>query len=420
MDLSLLRNHLGEKQIQALAHSQAKVNLLEGAVRSGKTVAANLRWLMHCADPPPGGELIMIGKTARTLYTNVLAPLMNSDITGPFARYVEHTPGSVTATIMGRLVHLIGANDARAEAKIRGITASGIYIDEASLLPNEEFYEQCLARLSPTGSKLFMTSNPDAPAHWLRKSVILANDPAVRTWHFVIDDNPFLDAEYVATLKRLYSGLFYKRFILGQWVSGSGSVLDMWDEDRHVVDVLPTIREWISVGIDYGTVNPFAAVLLGLGMDRRLYAVSEYRYDSKKTGQQLTDAEYSERFRTWLTQVPIPHSSAKGVRPRYTIVDPSAASFKLQLHRDGLTVTDGDNAVMDGLREMSSLLATDRLKVHRSCQALIDEVPAYSWDDRAALLGEDKVVKTEDHSIDALRYSTFTTRRIWRSELRAA
>lgn len=419
MDLTALGDHLGRKQIEAIAHSTTKVTLLEGAVRSGKTVAANLRWLMHCANAPTG-ELVMVGKTARTLYTNVLAPLMNAEITGPFAKYVDHTPGSVTASIMGRRVHLVGANDARAETKIRGMTAAGIYVDEASLLPNEDFWQQCLARLSVPGSKLFATSNPDAPAHWLRKSVILANDPAVRTWHFTIDDNRFLDPEYVATLKRLYSGLFYKRFILGQWVSGSGSVLDMWDEDRHVVDVLPTIHEWIAVGVDYGTSNPFAAELLGLGMDRKLYVVGEYRYDSKKTGQQLTDAEYSERLRGWLANAEIPHSAQRGVRPRYVVVDPSAASFKLQLHRDGLQVTDGDNSVMDGLRELSSLLATDRLLVHRSCKALIEEAPGYAWDDRAALLGEDRVIKAEDHSIDALRYAVHTTRRLWRSELRAA
>ncbi len=77
----------------------------------------------------------------------------------------------------------------------------------------------------------------------------------------------------------------------------------------------------------------------------------------------------------------------------------------------------GDNEVMDGLRTMSSLITTRRLKVHRSCKAFIDSVPGYSWDPKAAEKGEDAPLKVDDHAIDAGRYGIHTTQAVWRNSL---
>ena len=41
----------------------------------------------------------------------------------------------------------------------------------------------------------------------------------------------------------------------------------------------------------------------------------------------------------------------------------------------------------------------------------------YSWDEKAAEKGEDKVVKKDDHLIDAGRYALLTTRGQWRNAL---
>jgi hypothetical protein len=197
-----------------------------------------------------------------------------------------------------------------------------------------------------------------------------------------------------------------------------GAVYDMWDEDRHIVRDLPRIERWHGVGVDYGTVNPFAALLLGLGEDGRLYLTSEWRWDSKLQRRQLTDAEYADRLAEWISQVPRPHARGRlyGVAPEWWVIDPSAASFKTELWRRGTSnVQDADNEVLDGIRVVSSLLATDRLKVHTSCQGWREEVPGYSWDeDKATDKGIDEPIKSADHSLDAGRYVTKTTEWAWR------
>jgi PBSX family phage terminase large subunit len=409
---------LSEKQERSIAHATARINLWTGSIRSGKTIASLLRWLIYVAGAPLGGQLVVTAKTFDTVARNVFAPLMDPAITGPAAQLIRYTRGAPTGTILGRQIEVITANDARAEGRLRGMTCAGAYADELSLLP-EGFFDTLLGRMSVPGAKLFGTSNPDNPTHWLRRRFLLrAGELGIRHWHFVLDDNPGLDPAFVAAIKREYVGLWYRRFITGEWCLAEGAVFDMFDETRHVVDALPVITRWPAVGIDYGTTNPFHALVLGAGVDGGLYLTREWRHDSKLARRSMTDVEYSQAVRTWLGTVPIPTTSLAGITPEYVIVDPSAASFRIQLYRDGVLATLGDNTVVDGLRVMSSLLALNLLKVHTSCRHLLDEIPGYSWDDKAAAAGRDEPVKVDDHGIDAARYAIHTTRSLWRPLLR--
>lgn len=407
---------LSRKQIDFVGNSTARINIASGSIRAGKTISTLLRWLIYVASAPLGGELAVIAKTTNTAASNVFIPLQDPSLFGDLSRHVHYTRGAPTATILGRSVRVIGANDIRAEERLRGMTCAGALVDEATLVP-QEFWTQLLGRMSVPGAKLFASTNPASPAHWLKRDFIDRRDElGLRYWHYTLDDNPSLGDEYIASIKAEFVGLWYRRFVLGEWIAAEGSIFDMWDEGRHIVDSLPEIAKWISVGVDYGQANPFHATLLGLGRDRRLYIGSEWRYDGRHQRRQLTDLEYSERLRGWLRDVP----GVGAVRPQFVTVDPSAASFSAQLRRDKLTPTPANNAVLDGIRTMSSLLAAGQLRVHSSCKSLIAEMPGYAWDDRAAEKGEDKPIKVADHGIDSARYALYTTRALWQHKLAMA
>lgn len=413
IDLDRVTKVLSPKQIVSIVESaQVRISIWAGAVRSGKTIASLLAFLIAVACAPDHGLIVIAGRTRETIERNIIAPLQDPSLFGPLAAQTKHTTGSNTAVILGRTVHLIGAYNQLSEGRLRGMTACLALVDEATLVP-EAFWTQLLARLSVPGARLLATTNPDGPNHWLRQQFLLrAPELNLASWHFTLDDNPALDPEYVRDLKAENVGLFYRRNILGEWALAEGAVFDMWDPERHVVAELPPIRRWIGVGIDYGTTNPFAALTLGLGDDSTLYLGHEWRWDSKTRHQQLTDAMYSKRVREWLAKI--------GVHPQWTIVDPSAASFVTQLHEDGLVPAHGDNAVLDGIRTVSSLLGRDRLKVHRSCTGWINEIPGYSWDPDKAAKGEDAPIKVDDHSLDAGRYVIRTTHASWRNDLKEA
>lgn len=410
--LDLDRLPLSRKQLRSVGQATARINLWHGSVRSGKTIASLLAFVIAVATAGPSGLIIVVGRSLQTIERNVLEPLQDRSLFGPLARHVVHTRGATTAVILGRTVHLIGAADARAEGRLRGLTAQLAYVDEATLLP-EAFWTQLLARLSVPGARLYATTNPDSPRHWLKTGYLDRADALdLRSWHFQLADNPSLSEAYVASLAAEYTGLWRQRMILGAWVIAEGAIYSEWDEARHVVDTLPEMRRYF-VGIDYGTTNPFSAILLGVGADDRLYAVAEWRHDSRTANRSMTDAQYSAAVRAWLAD--------QGVEPEWTFVDPSAKSFSTQLWQDGHPgIARADNTVTDGIRSVASLLTAGRLRVHRSCEGLLSEIPGYSWDPKATARGEDAPLKVDDHSADALRYAVHSTAAEWRHLLALA
>lgn len=402
---------MGEKQVRSIVLADARVNCWVGAVRSGKTIASLLRWLMFVATAPRGGALVVVGRTRESVYRNLFSPLMDPTLFGPLARMVTYTAGAPTGMILGRRIDVLGASDARAEMVLRGLTVAGAYVDEATLVA-EPFWMQLLARMSVPGAQLFATTNPDGPAHWFKTKVIdQAGLNGYRVFHFTMDDNPSLLPEYVNALKREYVGLWYRRFILGEWVQADGAIYDMWDTARHVIrhEDLPDIQSVMALGIDHGTSNATRGLLVGLGRRAgertKMFALDEW---APPTGR--TDGEQSAMLRQWLDTRHPQH----WCRPEWLFVDPAALSFKTQLFRDGFSnVTNGANAVLPGIRTVASLLATDSLQVSDRCPRLIQQLPGYAWDKKATAKGEDRPLKVDDHEVDALRYAVYSSRMLW-------
>lgn len=260
-----------------------------------------------------------------------------------------------------------------------------------------------LSRLTVDGAKLFATTNPDSPFHWLKHDFIDVNsgDPAfLKTFKFVIDDNPSLSQDKKNELKRSYQGLFYKRFIEGQWVLAEGAIFDFFDHKLHIVrEVISYAKYWI-LGVDYGTTNPFAACLIGFNDDRHpsIWVEREFYWDSKTMGHQKTDMEYAEDIKRVFSGYPL----------KSIYLDPSAASFEVELRRHKLPVKQAKNDVLDGIRFVSNLFNSGDLVIKKDCLNLIKEIEGYVWDSKSARDGIDRPIKVRDHAVDAMRYAVFT------------
>ena len=418
---------LSAKQRRSAALAEKRLNVWEGAVRSGKTIASMIAWLAFVRRGP-AGPLLMVGRTERTLKRNIIDPL--TQLLG--AHRCQYVQGRGELELLGRRIYIVGANDERAQEKIRGLTLAGAYVDEASTLP-ESFWSMLLSRLSVEGARLYATTNPDSPTHWLKRSyldrpavwirgdgeMLLGGEEALELarFSFRLADNETLPAAYVTAISREFAGLWHKRFILGEWVAAEGAVYEMLEASaggRHVESELPAL-DFHTLGIDYGTTNPFHALIVAVGADERLHVCREWRYDHRAHDRKLTDADYSRRLMAWLRDGA--DGLTDGVVPlRDVVLDPSAASFRAQLRADGWSWASGaDNAVLDGIRSVASLLAAGRLVIHESCEALIRELEGYAWDPKASERGLDAPLKEDDHGPDALRYAVMAMRRYWRS-----
>ncbi|MFF4026993.1 PBSX family phage terminase large subunit [Nocardia elegans] len=416
---------LSRKQIASIVESRHnRITIWSGAVRSGKTIASILAFYAAVLNAPESGLIVICGRTLQTIERNILEPMQDEQVFGEWAAEVHHTRGSNIAVILGRTVHLIGASDVRAEGKLRGMTACLALVDEATLLP-ESFWTQLLARLSVPGARCLATTNPDNPAHFLKANYIdRESELDLQSWHFTLDDNPSLASEYVAAIKAEFSGLFYLRNILGHWVAADGAIFDVYDPARHVIPwaELPDMQFYIGVGVDHGTTNPTHAVMIGLGVDNVMYAVDEWRYQPTSKEARWTNVQLSEGLRGWLAGPHHPRDDAENP-PRLTCpvhVDQAAADFRVQLKQDGQSNAPANKEVLYGIRTMSALFSTDKLKVSDRCTELIKEIPGYVWDTKATDEGKDQPIKLNDHGIDATRYGILSTERKWRKYVKLA
>lgn len=408
MNAKLARlGRLTPKQAWSLGRATAKICIWNGAVSSGKTITSLFKWLMLIPTAPATGEIVMIGRTRDTAYRNLMTQLQNRDIYGDAADHVHYNRGAATATIFGRVVHILGSSDVRAEATIRGMTISLAYLDEATLV-TKEFFAMLVSRLRVKGFRcqLLCTTNPDGPKHWLKTEYMdRADDPelGIVVFNFRLRDNwRNLERDYIRGLERQFTGLWRARFIDGEWTMADGVIYDMFDPAVHVVDHLPTIVQRLAIGIDDGVNHPAAGILLGLGADNRLYAIAEY---APPPG---TPADRTRLLRRFVNE----HGT-----PDYLFVDPSAAALKMQLNREGfVNVANAANSHKN-IGVVASLFATQQLLIHSSCRNLLNEIPGYVWDSKAAERGEDAPVKENDDFCDALRYAVSSSQFMWRHAL---
>ncbi len=372
-----------------------RINLLSGSVRSGKTWISLVLWAFWVATMPKEKNYLMTAKSLTTLKRNVLDLL--TELVGE--KNFTFSIAQKQASLFERKVYLEGANDARAESKIRGMTLQGAYCDELTLY-GEDFFTMMLSRLSEPNAKLFATTNPDTPMHWLNKKYIeRGHELNMLLMTFLIDDNTFLDPNYVEELKKEYVGVFYDRFIKGEWVLAEGRVYPGFSEIDNVTEDIPESGTYY-ISIDYGTLNPFSAGLWCVS-DGKAVRIKEYYHSGRDTKRQLTDEEYHAALEKL-----IQYTDSEGVLQEYEIdrvvIDPSAASFIACMRRHGkFRVKHAVNTVIDGIRNVTSMLNSQRLFIHSSCKDSIKEFGLYSWDDKAQ---EDKVIKENDHAMDDIRY----------------
>lgn len=391
-------NAFSEKQLLTLkwwcspAYKHYDAIICDGAVRSGKTLSMSLGFVFWASASFSGEAFALCGKTVTSLRRNVVTPLLPKLKELGFSYTYQVSRSYIDITFNGRTnrFYLFGGKDESSAALIQGITLAGVFLDETALMPRS-FVEQALARCSVNGSKMWFNCNPDNPSHWFYTQWIKKTEEKNALYiHFTMDDNPSLSEKMKNRYKRLYSGAFYERFVLGKWTASEGVVYPMFSETRHVFSGDIPCERYI-VSCDYGTVNPTSMGLWGLN-NGVWYRLREYYYSSKKEGISRTDEEHYAAL----------EKLTEGVRPEKIIVDPSAASFIECIRRHGkFRAVKADNDVITGIRRVSTALREDKLRFHESCRDIIREFSLYRWNENS---GADIPVKENDHAMDDMRY----------------
>ncbi len=373
--------------------------ICDGAIRSGKTLSLTVGFVMWSMTAFDGQVFAMCGKTIESLRRNV-TNLMPQWLGGAFEiteKRTEHClrirRGEVENTY-----YLFGGRDESSFAHIQGITLAGALLDEVALMPRS-FVEQTIARCSVAGSRLFFSCNPDTPGHWFYQEWIQkAQERNALYLHFTLSDNLALDEKVRERYERMYTGTFYRRYVLGEWVAAQGLVYPFAPEEILGEEDLKEPLSWY-ISVDYGTRNPCSMGLWAVEeRSGRALRVRESYYDSRKTGRQKTDGEYYQDLCALAGDLPV---SA-------VVVDPSALSFITLIRQEGrFSVRKASNDVLGGIRTVGAFLKSGRVKIHPRCENTLRELERYRWAEE----DRDRPVKEQDHAMDDMRYFVMTVLR---------
>lgn len=369
--------------------------ICDGSIRSGKTVSMTVGFVLWSMSNFNGQNFAMCGKTIESLRRNVVTP-MPQWLEGIFTiveRRSENkliiTSGSVT-----NYYYMFGGKDESSYTLVQGITLAGVLFDEVALMPRS-FVEQAMARCSVDGSKFWFNCNPENPGHWFYVEWIKkASERNILYLHFTMNDNLSLSEKIKQRYEAMYTGVFYRRYILGLWVKAEGLVYPMFNRQAHIVKCVPkySSRHRYYVAVDYGTVNPFAAGLYDYSPSEQKAIMIKELYYKGGSANRVDNEAYYKMLTELVEDYPI----------EYIIIDPSASSMIETIQKYGeFAVVKANNDVINGIQDVTKFLNLGILYFHKSCKKTFEEFEAYSWDEDSE---EDKVIKENDHSMDQLRY----------------
>ncbi len=388
---------LTKKQATYVLEADHRWNFAIGAVRSGKSHLAVQYTIPKCIKERRGlrGLNLILGVTKESIERNVLEPMR--DIWGESS--VSQINSRNVATIFGERVYCLGGGKAGQVAPLRGSEVKFCYIDEAVDI-NEEVFELLKSRLSLPYSICHAGANPSYPSHFIKRFIDSASAGLdIYSQQYTIYDNPFLPPEYVSNLEAEYRGtVYFQRYILGKWAQAEGLIFPMYADALADAPADVPVRDY-CLSIDYGTQNPFAA-LLWQRYGEVWYAVKGYYYSGRTTNRQKTDDEYGRDMDDFVAGIQIRSFDGSAGKIK-TIIDPSAASFIALLRkRSWCKVIPADNDVANGIRDTATAMQRGIIKVSPSIKDWRLEAEGYVWDEKF----DDKPVKENDHFMDSTRY----------------
>lgn len=407
---------LNPKQIDFIINEDSRVNLLSGAVRSGKTYVSLLKWALFVYSMPEDSEFIMVGKTITALKRNCLGLL--TDLVG--SNNFTYSTSQKSGILYGKRIWLEGANDDRAESKIRGMTLAGAYVDELTQIPFE-FYTMLLSRLSVKNAKLYATTNPDAPTHWVKTEIIDNEKINKKIWNFQFDDNEILkkeNEEYFEDLRKEYESLgevFLQRFIYGNWVLAEGLIYKQFNDNKEMFIKDKAIDEngnpinfmIITIGIDYGASKSATSFICNgiTPMFKEVWALDEMKIEGVHTPEGLYK-KFEEFYKSVVEQygkVSVAFADWGSLGQTITF----GLNRYLQQHGIPLQVQDCiKGQIIERIHMDLTLFARGKRFILKKCKHLKEAYEQAVWDEKKADTRLDDFTSDID-SLDANEYSYF-------------
>lgn len=382
--------------------------IADGAIRSGKSVAMSLSFVIWAMSEFEACNFAMCGKTIGSFRRNVLFWLKLMLRSRGYSVSEQRTENLVIARrgSVENYFYVFGGKDERSQDLIQGITLAGVFFDEVALMP-ESFVNQATGRCSVDGSKFWFNCNPGSPAHWFKTGWIDKRaDKRLLYLHFTMDDNLSLTEAVKERYRGMYTGVFFKRYILGEWKSADGVIYRQFadDPERFILDEVPADIIIGTMGLDFGgNGSAHAGCLVGITRGyRSIVILGEYYRKEVIDPGTLTDdvCGFVQRSQAQVRATSIWCDSAettliKGIR---TEVFARHIPVEVRNARKG--------EIIDRIRLCDMLMSQGRFFIMRRCRHTIAALSEAVWDGKSPT--KDKRLddgSTNIDSLDALEYA---------------
>ena len=387
------------KQQEYFMNATHRWNFKTGATRSGKTFMDFFTIPKRINNTTGSGLIVLLGHTQNTIERNVIVPMQR--IWGrSLVGNISNNSGKIK--LFGKTCYALGTDNRTRVDNLRGSSIEYCYGDEVATW-DESIFTMLKSRLDKPTSTFDGTCNPDNPNHWLKE--FLDSDADIYQQAYTIYDNPFLEEDFVHNLEKEYAGtIYFDRYILGKWTLAEGLIYQIFSNEKNTYSggLSQDIKERSIryIGVDYGTTNPTVFLKIYYDSEEKIvYVDDEYYFDGRKAVTQKTDEQYA---------IDLEEFSPRD-ETTLVIIDPSAASFKTVLRQRNYRIKEANNDVLDGIREVNTLLSLGKIRVNTRCENTLKEFGSYAWNKKAAeQTGNDVPIKQNDHAMDALRYFVHT------------
>lgn len=382
--------------------------IADGAIRSGKSVAMSLSFVVWAMSELEACNFAMCGKTIGSFRRNVLFWLKLMLRSRGYSVSEQRTENLVVVRRgnIENYFYVFGGKDERSQDLIQGITLAGVFFDEVALMP-ESFVNQATGRCSVDGSKFWFNCNPGSPAHWFKTGWIDKRaDKRLLYLHFTMDDNLSLSEAVKERYRGMYTGVFFKRYILGEWKSADGVIYRQFadDPERFILDDVPADIIIGTMGLDFGgNGSAHAGCLVGITRGYRSIVILDeyYRKEVIDPGT-LTDdvCGFVQRSQAQCRATSIWCDSAETTLIKGIRIEVFARHIPVEVRN----ARKGE--IIDRIRLCDMLMSQGRFFILRRCKHTIAALSEAVWDSKSPT--RDRRLddgSTNIDSLDALEYA---------------
>lgn len=390
--------------------------IADGSIRSGKTIAMIIGFLTWSQEMFSGQSFILAGKTMGALKKNVIRPMIQiMEAWGWPYRYIR-SGTDARIEVGNNTYYLYGANTEAAQDALQGLTAAGAYLDEAALFP-KSFVDQAVARCSVDGWKVWMNCNPEGPHHFICEEYLKPEEQRkkkVYHLHFTMDDNLSMSQKRKEEYKTAWphGSVFYKRFVLGLWVSADGLIYQQFadNKEKYIVTsdwLLEPDHEimYAVIGVDFGgTKSAHSFTLTGFAKGFRQVVVLDEYYCKKRINPKQLQDDFIDFVRRAQSKYKVYEAYCDSAE-QTLIAGLETACAKMHVVIDIKNAIKGP--INDRIAFYNSLIAQKRWKVMQHCSHIIEAFEQAVYDDKK----KNQDVRLDDglmnvDSLDSTEYST--------------